>query len=65
MEKIYLAGCRGGIQKMAGWAVIIILCIVLGIIGTGKILVCFIVIKDLDVVLSMEKIDEQSNTKKY
>jgi hypothetical protein len=48
---------------MAGWAVIIILCIVFGIIGTGKILVCFIVIKDLDVVLSMEKIDEQSNTK--
>jgi predicted metalloprotease len=59
MEKIYLAGCKGGIQKMAGWAVIIILCI----IGTGLILVCFVVIKDLDEVLSMEKIDEQSNTK--
>ncbi len=42
MEKIYLAGCKGGIQKMTGWA---------------------IVNKDLDVVLSMEKIDEQSNRK--
>jgi len=59
MEKIYLAGCRSGIQKMAGWAVIIILCT----IGTGKILVCVVVIKDLDMVLSVEKIDEQSNKK--
>ena len=44
---------------MAGWAVIIILCI----IGTGVFLVCSVVIKDLDVVLSMEKIDEHSNRK--
>lgn len=48
---------------MAGWTVIIILCIVLCIIGIGKILVCVVIIKDLDMVLSMEKIDEQSNTK--